>query len=399
MYRTITIEDDVTVSRGQSPQLRANESISLKQNFHAKAGSGFHAKWTDEATASSETIDDNSTFQYDAIGNLIADGGEGTNISWTPYGKVRSVTHNDGTIVNYRYDATGNRVEKRITSSGGSINTTRYVRDASGNVLAIYENDQLSEQPIYGSSRLGTYAGQTTPGQRQLGHRKYELSNHLGNVLTVITDNVNLTQDSAWATVVSTQDVYPFGLEMNGRGFNSGAYRYRLPGYKRKDTGFGGSSATVYDYGFRIYRPSIGKFLSVDPLADQFSGWSPYTFGLDNPIRYIDPDGAAPFDATGGDPCPGCQVAMQQLGREVDALQRKVDHAYYKVTTAVDNTVTAVSNSSFGQLAGRINQAVQNKLGIVIVGQSGEINPEGLIGVARKSLTYTYQMYEIWIWP
>ena len=76
-------------------------------------------------------------------------------------------------------------------------------------------------------------------------------------------------------------------------------------------------------------------------------------------------------------PVRGCQVAMQQLGREVDALQRNVEGAYYKVTNAVDNAATAVANSSFGQLAGRINQAVQGKLGIVIVGQSGEINPEG----------------------
>ena len=267
--------------------LQANELIHLKQDFHAKAGSGFHAKWTDEATAASETLDDNSTFQYDAIGNLISDSGEGvTNITWTPYGKVRSVNHSDGTVVNYRYDATGNRVEKSVVK-GTTTNSTRYIRDASGNVLAIYQNDSLTEQPIYGSSRLGMYAGETTPGERQLGHRRYELSNHLASPLAIITDNVNMNADSAWATIVSTQDLFPFGLVMKGRDWNSESYTYGFNG-KMRDSSFGG---TVYDYGFRIYKPSIAKFLSVDPLTSSYPWYTPYQFAGNKPIKYIDIDG------------------------------------------------------------------------------------------------------------
>ena len=65
---------------------------------------------------------------------------------------------------------------------------THYVRDGSGNVLAIYENEVLDELVIYGSSRLGSYNGKTLEGKRTLGNKKYELSNHLGNVLSVISD-------------------------------------------------------------------------------------------------------------------------------------------------------------------------------------------------------------------
>jgi len=46
------------------------------------------------------------------------------------------------------------------------------------------------------------------------------------------------------------------------------------------------------DYGMRVYDPRIGKFLSVDPLANKFAYWSPYHFSGNNPIRFIDPDGA-----------------------------------------------------------------------------------------------------------
>ena len=287
VYRQITVEGSAEVPAGQFAMLQANELIHLKQDFHAKAGSGFHAKWTDEPNTET-TDDDNSTFQYDAIGNLISDSGEGTNITWTPYGKVRSVTHGDGTVVNYRYDATGNRVEKSVVSAGGDINATRYIRDASGNVLAIYQNDSLNEQPIYGSSRLGVYRGGSAPGKQMLGNRRYELSNHLSTPLAIITDNVNMNADSAWATIVSTQDAFPYGLEMKGRSWQSEAYGFGMNG-KRLDTSWG--QKLIVDYGFRVYRPDLARFLSTDPLSGAYPWNSSYAFAEGSPIANVDLDG------------------------------------------------------------------------------------------------------------
>ncbi|MEM6524676.1 MAG: hypothetical protein AAF693_12815 [Bacteroidota bacterium] len=40
----------------------------------------------------------------------------------------------------------------------------------------------------------------------------------------------------------------------------------------------------------------ISRWLSPDPLADDFTSLSPYNFVENNPIRYTDPDGLAPFD-------------------------------------------------------------------------------------------------------
>ena len=54
----------------------------------------------------------------------------------------------------------------------------------------------------------------------------------------------------------------------------------------------------AYDYGFRIYSPEIGKFLSVDPLVDLMPSWSPYAFVFNNPINFIDPDGRIPYPIT-----------------------------------------------------------------------------------------------------
>ena len=46
----------------------------------------------------------------------------------------------------------------------------------------------------------------------------------------------------------------------------------------------------------RFYDPVIGRFLSVDPLASQLPGWSPYHYTFDNPINFIDPTGLMPED-------------------------------------------------------------------------------------------------------
>jgi len=236
---------------------------------------------------------DGENYTYDEIGNLISDAEEGIdNISWTPYGKVRKVEKSDNSLVSFRYDASGNRIAK-IASGDTAI----YVRDASGNVMGVYKNDTLVERSIYGSSRLGLMTSASNTGYRTLGGKKYELSNHLGNVLAVVTDNIHLNQDSTWANVVNVTDYYPFGLAMDGRSVQDSAYRYGFNGKERDSNGEWGSKSH-YDYGFRIYNPSIAKFLSVDPIAKDFPWNSPYAFAENDVIRSIDLEGLEKFIVT-----------------------------------------------------------------------------------------------------
>ncbi|ANE51374.1 RHS repeat-associated core domain-containing protein [Flavisolibacter tropicus] len=235
-----------------------------------------------------EDIDNQAVgnYRYDKIGNLIGDVKEGlTDIQWSVYGKIRSITKAGGSTISYSYDAAGNRIAKSVTT-GGVTTTTYYIRDAQGNTLAVYEGTAKKEQYLYGSSRLGVY-------DPALDQRSYELTNHLGNVLAVVSEHKVTTASGNEADVLSQQDYYPFGMEMpEGKWGNS--YRYGFNG-KEKD-----GETDTQDYGMRIYNPALGRFLSVDPITKNYPMLTPYQFASNSPISGVDLDGLEYYYAADG---------------------------------------------------------------------------------------------------
>ena len=67
------------------------------------------------------------------------------------------------------------------------------------------------------------------------------------------------------------------------------AYRFHFNGKESDNEVYG--EGNVYDYGFRIYNPRLGKFLTVDPLTKSFAWYTPYQFAGNKPIVAIDLDG------------------------------------------------------------------------------------------------------------
>jgi RHS repeat-associated protein len=90
------------------------------------------------------------------------------------------------------------------------------------------------------------------------------------------------------AQVAQAQDYTAFGAAMEGRSFSMAAYRFGFNG-KENDTDWG--PQLIEDYGFRLYNPALGRFLTVDPLLRQYPSWSPYPFAMNRPIDGVDLDG------------------------------------------------------------------------------------------------------------
>ncbi len=295
-------------------------------------------------------INVNNNYSYTQIGELKSDKQDSiTNIDWTVYGKMKSVTRASGSHkynLKFDYDAAGARIAKHVyTSNNTFIKSEYYVKNAEGAIMSTYvqTNDTVAhtssftqtEKHIYGSTSLGI---ETTPVQligatgsndtsnHYLGYKHYTGSNHLGNVLVTFSDiklpldtNANDTIDLYWPDVIASNDYMPFGSLQAERTFKKGIFPNTFNG-KRDD-----AELDWQDYGMRPYMPKGRIFPTYDPLFKKYPELTPYQFASNRPIEGIDQDGLElappiPFGTTVPLPMPPLKV-VKGLGRGiVDAI-------------------------------------------------------------------------------
>jgi hypothetical protein len=170
---------------------------------------------------------------------------------------------------------------------------TAYLRDASGNIMAVYEYRQGSwshaEQHLYGADRLGVHnkpVALAASGHNYmfLATKKYELTNHLGNVMAVVTDRrfVHSSNGFATAEVVSATDYFVFGSAMPSREYNGRAYDFGFNTQMESPEILPGHTTAMY----WEYDGRIGRRWELDPRP--VTGVSGYACLSNNPVMFSD---------------------------------------------------------------------------------------------------------------
>ncbi|OHT44971.1 DUF6443 domain-containing protein [Flavobacterium tructae] len=209
------------------------------------------------------TTDD---YSYDPNGNMTADANKNiTAITYNHLNLPKKITFATTGNIEYIYNAAGQKLQKIVNETGKTAIKTDYLGGYQ------YDNSVLKFFP--------TVEGYVEPSAGSYKYI-YQYKDHLGNV--------RLSYDKTLA-IKEENNYYPFGLKHEGyNNVKTGVENKFKYNSKELQDELG---LNLYDYGARNYDPAVGRWMNIDPLAEKSRRFNPYTYALNNPVYFIDPDG------------------------------------------------------------------------------------------------------------